>query len=113
MINTGIFYFYMIYSLVVMVLYIWNPENKILQNITHYMMIMALGFICGLGIMGVANQVKLITKSYHDDLIASLKKPQCFVIDNNEYCGDFVYETSDIKFSRKGNDFNLVIKKKE
>lgn len=111
--NTGIFYFYLIYSLIVLVLYIWNSDNKIVQNITYYMMITALGFLCGLGIMGVTNQVKLIDKSYYDNLIASLKKPPCFVINNNEYCEDFVYETNDMKLIRIGNDLNIVEKKKE
>ena len=68
----------------------------------------AAGFLMGLGIMALAENVKLYTP---DQVQSIVDKSACWTIDGQKRCGeDFTYENEKIKVEKKGHDTNIYLK---
>lgn len=68
----------------------------------------AAGFLIGLGIVCMTENVKLYTP---DQVQSIVDKSACWTIDGQKRCGeDFTYENEKIKIEKKGNDTNIYLK---
>lgn len=70
----------------------------------------AAGFLIGLGIVCMTENVKLYSPN---EIQSIIDKNNCQTIDGQKRCGeDFTYENEKIKIEKKGNDTNIYLKQR-
>lgn len=68
----------------------------------------AAGYLVGMGIMALAENVKLYTPAQIQSIV---DKSNCYTIDGQNHCGeDFQYENEKIKIEKKGHDTMIYVK---